>query len=507
MMSQPWKTPVTLNTYRLKGKLFPFQHQGALFLAMVKNCLFTDATGLGKTVQAIAAYEVLKQKQPTLQMVVCTVASAQIQWLEEGFKEFLPHCKVAVVPASPAPVQKRYEIYEKFSFRQLDVMIVNYDQLRRDSTSSIESYDVFGHKKIQHKMGGPFLDCVACTDFILVLDEATKVKNISSLTSKAMQTLAAKARGVKAMTATPIFTHLVDIYGIFKIIEPRVFVNKEKFKREFCTLDYRFTPYGTISGYKNHDQLRERIQKFMFGRTKREVAEQLPEFFTKNVYVDLPPDHMEIYQKIKSRRIIDDPETPLMAQVASIMHQQVCSNNLECVKVMSGDEPYSESHPKIDAAVELVEGELSGQKIIIFSQFTETISILEKKLQKILKKSDIFRISGVESQVERHKNKKKWQDCQNTAVLLMTTAGGVALNLQAAETIIMVDRPWSTGSVDQLRGRFDRIGSKHEKILEINLVARGTIDEEIIQSLSKKRRNITKVVGKGDVPKKLEDGQ
>lgn len=481
----PWQKPVKVTTFSFKGDLYPFQHQGALFLAGVKNCLFTDSVGLGKTVQAIVAIDILRNKTSDLQVIVVTMASVQIQF-EREIHKFLPAIKAKAVLGDQ---KTRTRIYEDFANKKIDIIILNYSQPVRDTAKTLVDGIVYD---------GPLTNGVKNSKYIMILDEVQKCKNVSSKTSKSILGLKQRSLGVKAMTATPVYTHLIDLYGIFKLIDPNIFKTKEQFKKEFCKVQFPpFCPYGRIVGYKNHDILKERIKNFVFGRTKSEVAKDLPPLVTKDVFVTLPKEHRKVYDKLDQQIDLLD-ENLKKEKIASMVQMQVCVNALESTKDYSGG---LVSHPKLDEVARLVEEDLVDEKVVIYSRYLDTLALLTKKIKDF---SDIFRITGVESQLQRDKNLSLWRESKRTACMLITDAGGAGLNLQIASTLILIDRPWSGGQLDQLRGRIHRIGSAHKSLLEINVVAENTIDEYVLKSLRDKRTNSTLVFGDTDSPIPLD---
>lgn len=466
--------------YKFKGDLYPFQNQGVAFLATVKNCLLMDATGLGKTVQAISAYDLLQNKYKDLQIIVITLASVQIQW-QEFFEGFMPSVKVKAVIGNK---EERSEFYRDFAAKKIDGIILNYAQIMRDSFCADKYAGIFPQIALSGK-----------SSFLVILDEVQKCKTVSSKTAKAVQKLSYRASGIKALTATPVYTHLIDLYGIFKILEPQLFQTKQKFKEDFCLLDYTFSQWGQISGYKNHNILRDRIKPYTLGRTKAEVAPDLPPLIPKDIFLELPPIHKDIYDDLEDQIDLLRPDEK-RAKIAAMVDCQVCANCLENVKSYLGNK---ESHPKLDEVVRLLEEDLVGEKIVIYSRYVQTLEKLKEKLNS-LTFVGFWRISGVECIQDRDENLKAWQAHTGTAVLMITAAGGAGLNLQAAGTIIFIDRPWSPGELSQIRGRIHRIGSKYKTLLEINLIARGTIDEYVLESLRGKAENISQIFDEKDQP-------
>ncbi len=482
----PWleDKPVKFKTNNFRGDLFTFQNKGALFLAKIKNCLLTDDTGLGKTIQLIAAYDVLKTKHPDLKIIIVTLRSTQKQWADE-FRKFLPTSMVLPVIGNPS---SRRKIYKSFYQGHLDGIIIHYGQLRFDLVNKIKEID-------KYVFTGPLAHAIKGKNFLLTFDEIQKCKNVSSYTSKFSKWLANQAKYVKGLTATPVYNQLVDIYGIFKLINDKVFKTKALFKKSFCKLNYNFSIYGTICGYKNVDRLKKKIQYYTFGRQKSQVEIDLPMLIKKEYRVELSKSHREMYEKLEEG--IDLTTQEKKPIIGALVDAQVCANNLENVKGYSG----KQSHPKLDEAERIIREELWGNKLLVFSKFTKTLESLNKKLKGI----PVFKVTGKQNINERKDNIHDWEHSPGTSVLLISTAGGAGLNLQPAKAIIWIDRPWSIGEVQQIRGRNHRINSPHSSLLEIHLIVEETIDEYVLETIKEKLEKAEDVFGEIDKPISIAD--
>ena len=150
---------------------------------------------------------------------------------------------------------------------------------------------------------------------------------------------------------------------------------------------------------------------------------------------------------------------------------------------------------KLDALLDLLDGEFSGEKVIVFSRFSKMVDIL----MPALKKAGIgaVRITGAENEKARKASQDAFQKPDSDVkVVCITTAAEEAINLQAAKAIIFYDTPWSGGSLIQILGRMIRIGSVHDRCYAIHLVAAGTIDERVMKTIASKMALIESVIGK-----------
>jgi SNF2 family DNA or RNA helicase len=147
------------------------------------------------------------------------------------------------------------------------------------------------------------------------------------------------------------------------------------------------------------------------------------------------------------------------------------------------------------ALAELLEGDLDGEKVIVFTRFRKMVDIAAPYLKG--KGFDCVRITGAEDAGARRESAKRFQDPKDKArVCFITTAGAEAVNLQAAKAIIFYDSPWSAGDYLQVLGRMIRIGSQHDKVYAIHLITQGTIDGYVAQVLKRKMNLIEAVLGK-----------
>jgi SWI/SNF-related matrix-associated actin-dependent regulator 1 of chromatin subfamily A len=230
------------------------------------------------------------------------------------------------------------------------------------------------------------------------------------------------------------------------------------------------------------------------GRAKFEVASELPSLTTKVVEVGLSD-----IQKIKYKEALagllsvgtksGNPEDKEVTKLTAVTYCQQIVNHPSLIDCEGESE-------KLDALLELLtEGDLVGEKVIVFSRFRKMIDIIMLALAKANIKA--VRITGSENEDQREAAQKAFQDLNGeTKVICITTAGSDAINLQAAKAMILYDTPWSAGEFLQLIGRMIRIGSIYDRCYAIHLVAKRTIDAKIMQVQKKKMALIEAVLGK-----------
>jgi SWI/SNF-related matrix-associated actin-dependent regulator of chromatin subfamily A member 5 len=456
-----------------------YQVQGLLHLLLMNRFILGDDCGLGKTLETLAALGFLWEKNPNGKVIVLTTKSAVTQWAGE-FRKFMQGVEVVIFKGTP---QKRAKLREHFlGLTGPSVLVMNYALARADFTN-LQDWK----------------------DYTLVLDECTAVKNPSAQIHKVCKHLATQAQRVWGLTATLIKNHLIEGYGIYKVVAPWVFpMSKTDFMYQFCVTRMQRLP-GTrrqvpvVVGYRKKDIVRfkEVIDPFFLGRAKHEVASELPALICHQVDVGLSDAQQTLYAEALSEVLQigegDAAESKEVSQLTAIIYCQQIVNHPQLIS-REGDSL------KLNALLEMLsEGDLASEKVIVFSRFRKMIDIIVPALQNLHKdkKDYCVRITGSETPVMREQNQRLFQDPESdTNVICITMAGSDAINLQAAKAIIFYDSPWSAGDYLQILGRMIRIGSAHDSVFAIHLIASQTVDDRVMTVLNTKMGLIEGVLGK-----------
>jgi len=459
------------------GSVVPFelrsyQTQMVVHLLAMKRFVVGDDTGLGKTVETIAALCHLWEKNPDQKVLILTKKSSVPQW-ESEFERFTQHVAVFVAQGSPA---KRVKIQSDWEASTgPSVLIQGYSSACNDFA------------RIQHWEG-----------YVLVTDEATVYKNASTRVHKICQYLSGQAERVWALTATLIKNSLMEGYGIYRVVVPDLFrMSKNAFMQNYCILRMQTVARGrqipVIVGYRDQDvhRFRDAIDPYYLGRPKHQVAHELPVLTTRDVYVG-----MSKFQREKYKEALDgllehgDGEDRETTQLTALIYCQEIVNHPDLI----GFEGYSSE--KMDALESLVseEGELAGEKVIVFTRFKKMVDVAIPILEKAGAKC--VRVTGEEDGDERKAAMEAFQDPNSdTNVIFITMAGGDAINLQAAKALVFFDTPWSAGDYLQVLGRMIRIGSDHDRVYAFHLICNDTVDERVQAVLRKKMGLIEAVLG------------
>jgi SNF2 family DNA or RNA helicase len=512
-------------------KLRYYQVQGAYHLMLMKRLVLGDGTGLGKTVEAVAALAYLWEKEPNNKVIVVAPKSAIRQWASE-IKRFTNGVKPILATGTAEERKEAYAAFLNAPTGPNDpkvVLILNYAILIRDW-----NLDGFQPPALPNGRPDPkkpvvpgILDRVTTqigSDLVVIYDEATAFKNMRTKTWEVARFLGDKAGRCYGLTATLLKNNLMEGYCIYKAIKPDLFGTKTKFYDDYCFIEMKQVARARIPiilGYKNLDRFRETIDPFFLGRPRHAVSDELPTLTTREITFEITKaENAKYHEALEGLLELGDGTVKDFEEnkaLVSLIYCQQIVNSLTQLKFKEGDEilddfilDETDTHKvgslssKEQALVDLLVDELDGEKTIVYTRFASLVP----RLQDILKKNGIksTRITGKENDKTRAKNQAAFQDMgSDTQVIFVTAAGTEAINLQAAAAMIFFDAPWSWGDYVQALGRMIRIGSPHPAVVAYHLMAerggedRKTIDHHVLKLLRKKKGLIDKVLGESAV--------
>lgn len=301
---------------------------------------------------------------------------------------------------------------------------------------------------------------------------AHNCKNPSSQQGKGILKIQPECR--IAMTGTPLMNQPMDLYIILKWLgyEKNAFY---KFKNHYCVMG----GYGgyEVVGYKNLDELQERLNDIMLRRLKDEVLD-LPEKTYIDEYVDMTPKQAVIYKEVTAdvQNNIDNIKTapnPLAELIR--MRQATGYTGILSTKVQES--------AKLDRMEELVEEAVeNGQQVVIFSNWTQMTDVIWSRLHS---KYRLSVITGETKDVDRQDNVNEFQSGASQVIIGTIGAMGTGLTLTAGTVEIFLDEPWNRALYDQATDRCHRVGQKHNVTI-YNLMCKNTIDERIHELVQKK---------------------
>ncbi len=447
---EEWRSQLaagTLDLNLLKVPLYDYQMRGALFLACRGRSILGDDMGLGKTIMALAAVELLARERGIGRVLVVSPSSVKYQW-ETEIQKFTGRA-VQVVEGGPTD---RIDLYAEPTFYRL----VNYEQVVRDL---------------------PAIN--AWKPDVVVLDEAQRIKNWESKTSKAVKKLV--SRYAMVLTGTPLENKLEELHSIVQFVDERRFGPAFQFLQDHRVLDER----GNLVGYRNLESIRQRLEPIFLRRTRAEVLTQLPARTDSTVFVELSEAQRGPYEeqrtnlaRLLGKSFLSDIDRKRILACLSNMR-------LVCDSTFLLDKTTNHS-PKLDEFAEIVR-ELqaeSGHKLVVFSQWETMILKAAERLDAL----DIgFAVlHGGLSGRERKTALATFRTQADCPVFLSTDAGGVGLNLQVADTVINLELPWNPAVLEQRIARVHRMGQK-KPVRVVNLVTRGTVEERVLRTLDQKQ--------------------
>ncbi len=437
----------------LKTTLFPYQQAGVAFAVFKSGAIIADEMGLGKTIQAIAT-AVMKKKLFNFRrtLIVCP-ASLKEQWKQE-IEKFSDEDAV-IVDGFP---KQRAEMYRDSNAY---FMIVNYETVLRDWRE-------------MNRME---------TDFI-ILDEAQKIKNFSTITAQSIKMLEKKHALI--ITGTPIENRLIDLYSVVQFIAPQFLSPLWEFSYQHCYFDE--TKTDKITGYYNLQQLNERLKPILIRREKRRVIKDLPQVteITVPVAMDIEQqayhsDYAKGISVILRKKFISPFDLQKLMLLMSNM-RMVCDSTFLVDK---------ESHvsPKLHELKHILLEKLdlknNQKKVIIFSEWVTMLHLIGKMLHEC--GIGFAQLSGQVAIKNRDKLVKKFESEPDCQVFLSTEAGGAGLNLQVADTVINFELPWNPAKKNQRIGRIDRLGQLSKHLTVINLITKNSIETKIASGLTLKQ--------------------
>ena len=522
----------------VSGKLEPlklryYQVQGVFHLLMMKRMILGDAAGLGKTLEALTFLCYLWEKSRSKCIIVCP-KSVLRQWASET-ERFTTGIKTFVVSGTLDQRKATYESWATHSGPERVILLLNYHILTRDWREG-QTIPLLpnGQPDPKASIQPGLLDRLTAAQekLVVIYDECQAFKNSSSKRWEVCNFLSQRAERVYGLTATLLKNNLIEGFSIYKVIQPGIFTTKTGFMRDFCVTKLQpirgsRRQIPIIVGYKNLQAFRDWIDPFFLGRHKHAVSDELPTLVTKEVLCELTPAEDRLYSKALSGVLelgdgtIKDYEEHVAFVALTYCQQIVNSATLlkykpgDSVEPLFFDEPIEvdEMGSKEESLLELLTegGELEGDKVIIYTRFASLVP----RLQKLLEEQNIKSVAITGAVKDTAKNplrkiaQEAFQDPSSAVrVIFITDAGGEGINLQAAAAMVFYDAPWSWGTYVQLIGRAIRIGSQHENVLAIHLVAerpranakdRHTIDHHTLKLLRSKKDLIDKVLGESAV--------
>jgi SNF2 family DNA or RNA helicase len=406
--------------------------------------------GLGKTAQTIA-HIVIEEDAGRLDRPALVVVPTSLvpNWVSE-LARFAPHLRVVVLHGLDRHERRR-------DLTDVHVVITTYTVLSRD----IE-------------------EMVALPWHMVVLDEAQAIKSSTSKATHAVCRLEARHR--LCLSGTPIENNLGELWSQFAFLMPGLLGQRKSFNRRFRA------PIEKDGDPVRRRQLSMRIRPFILRRTKSAVATELPPKHTILRRITLAPDQRELYETIRAmmhEKVTEGiaergvAQSHILVLDALLKLRQVCCDP-RLVKLPSARLTGSSS--KLDDLMEMVSEMVSeGRRILLFSQFTAMLDLMKPALAA----AGIPFVELRGDTVDRAAPVQRFEAGEVPLFLISLKAGGVGLNLTAADTVIHYDPWWNPAVEDQASDRAHRIGQT-KSVFVYKLIAADTVEERIVELQERK---------------------
>lgn len=443
----------------------PYQRVGALHLLFRKHFVLGDPTGTGKTFQELLSWAMLTS-QRTAPMLVLTTKSAVRQWTEEAQRFLLPGTPILEQQTWSAKRRlARWQEWVELSQEQSAILSVSWRTF------------VLDWPKLKDILP-PTLNRTQ-----VVLDECQKIKNVKSQTHRVVREMLRHADRVHGLTATLVKNMAHDAHAALLAIVPGM-ISTQLFEYRYCEFEWEMRPRKgglrktrILKGYKDLEDFKLRISPFYLGRTDRELGDERPEVQHIERRFPMNPEHAKLYRDGEAGifTMLDGQETPDYG--AAVSHAQILCSAPE-LSILYGEPDADVSclsakdNTKFEALEELLNTELFGEPVIVYSPFERVIAHYCRNL----KQHRPVKITGKETDDDRNKARKAFMSGE-TQLLFISDAGGEGLNLQVSCNLIFLSRPWDCGRYVQIVGRVRRFGSEHSKVNIWHLTCQNSIDE------------------------------
>ncbi len=439
----------------LQPILRPYQESGFQWLNYLREVqwggILADDMGLGKTIQALSFIQHLKIDTGKLKALVVCPTTLMYNWQNE-ISKFAPSLTFYIHHGGG---RLKEELYKD----NIDVIITTYGTLRSD---------------IKHFVELEF-------DYV-VLDESQAIKNPNSKVTKAACLLRSKNR--LCLSGTPLQNNTFDIFAQMNFLNPGMLGSVEFFKQEFAL------PIDKFGEKEQKDHLRKLLYPFILRRTKEQVAKDLPEKQEMVLFCEMGDEQRKIYDAFRNDfrdKILGVVEAQGIQRSQLTILQGLMKLRQIC------DSPYimneSEKYPNVSVKLEEIGREIteniSNHKALIFSQFLGMLSLIKTRLSELGVSYEYF--DGSTSAQDREKAIQNFQNNDNCRVFLISLkAGGVGLNLTAADYVYIVDPWWNPAVEQQAIDRTHRIGQT-KNVFAYRMICTDTVEDKILKLQERKR--------------------
>ena len=450
-LKNPIPTPLGLPEH-LKTIMRPYQLVGVYWLQQLTKYqlggILADDMGLGKTLQVIAYLTTQTWDKPIL---IISPKTLIYNWANE-FVKFAPELSTTIIDGTPYTREKALK-----NLNRTDIIITSYPLIIKD----YQHYPEFSH---------------------VFIDEAQYMKNPETKLARTLSKINSTYRF--ALSGTPFENNLLELWSIFNFLMPGFFPNKKEFRKTIITPIHNRQDENTLQELKN------KLQYVVLRRMKKDVLKELPDKIETQLYCELSDEQTKIYQyyfqqaqttirEELARQGFAKSQIQILAILTRL--RQVCTHPSMFL------ENYNGGSAKVELLQEVLTDALNaGHKILIFSQFTSMLEILEETLTQ--DNIPYYYLHGQTKAPERIRLVEAFNQKDNpvSVFLLSLKAGGTGLNLTAADIVIHFDPWWNPSVENQATDRAHRFGQQNT-VQVFQFIAKNTIEEQIQKIKQKKQ--------------------
>lgn len=445
----------------LQAILRPYQESGFQWLNYLREVqwggILADDMGLGKTIQALCFLHHLKTENGSLKALVVCPTTLMFNWQNE-IKKFTPEISFYIHHGGA-------RLKDGISSNAFDVIITTYGTLRSDIKQFVDvSFDY------------------------VILDESQAIKNPGSKVTKAASLLKAKSR--LCLSGTPLQNNTFDIFAQMNFLNPGMLGSMEFFKQEFSI------PIDKFGEKEQKDHLRKLLYPFILRRTKEQVAKDLPEKQEMVLFCEMGQEQRKIYEayrndyRDKILGVVENQgiqKSQLTILQGLMKLRQICDSPA----IVKEEERYPNVSVKLEELGREITENISNHKALVFSQFLGMLALIKEKMKELGVDYEYF--DGSSTVAERERAIQRFQNDDNCRVFLISLkAGGVGLNLTAADYVYIVDPWWNPAVEQQAIDRTHRIGQT-KNIFAYRMICTDTVEDKILK-LQERKRNLAREV-------------
>lgn len=433
----------------LNATLRDYQRDGLTWLQNLMQLgmsgILADDMGLGKTLQTLAHILAEKNSQRLQQPALIVMPTSLIANWQDEAQRFTPQLNVLTLHGA-----QRHSLFSQIG--AADIVITTYALLSRDS-----------EQLLAHNW------------HLVILDEAQTIKNPRSKAALCVSQLRAQQR--LCLTGTPLENNLGELWSLFNFLMPGWLGDNKNFTRQYRT------PIEKNADEQRLAHLQGRLKPFILRRSKQQVASELPEKTEITHYIDLTSAQRDRYETLRlamDKKVREEIQRIGIARShiavleALLRLRQVCCD-LRLLSAEDSKKYSTADSAKMQHLLKMLHTfTAEGRRILIFSQFTSMLALIAGELD--IAEIPFVQLTGQTS--DRRTPVERFQAEEVAVFLISLKAGGVGLNLTAADTVIHIDPWWNPATEAQASDRAYRIGQT-KPVFIYKLIARGSVEEKI----------------------------